>query len=297
VTSIIVPCAICGNMRTRRLYTKSGFDIGRCVRCGLVYANPRAPREVIQARYSGEYFWKEYLPALGVVNGNYDLSQFDARYAPLLARLGPANGRRLLEIGSGAGFFLKAAERIGWRVTGIEFSAEASKFATEVLGLDIRLEPAEAMTIHPAAFDAAIMFDTIEHLFDPRAALLSCARALVPGGLLIIATPNFGAISRQLLGSSWAVLSPLEHLYYFDEQTLGRLVSDCGFIGARFVRENPAWTPQETMNFVYTHSPLGIRARFAALAGRIGGEPLARAIQRAGRQDILLCLASRTASL
>lgn len=275
-----------------RLYTKSGFDIGRCVRCGLVYANPRAPREAIEARYSREYFWKEYLPALGVVDGRYDLSQFDARYAPLLEHLGPAGGRKLLEIGCGAGFFLKAAERAGWHVTGIEFSAEASKFGADRLGLDIRREPAEAMAMAAGGFDAVVMFDTIEHLFDPRAALSSCARALAPGGLLFIATPNFGALSRQLLGSSWAVISPLEHLYYFDERTLGRLVEDCGFTSARFVREHPAWTPQETMNFVYTHAPRGIRARFAALAGRIGGEALARAIQRSGRQDILLCMAT-----
>ena len=90
------------------------------------------------------------------------------------------------------------------------------------------------------------------------------------------------------------MLSPLEHLYYFDERSLRRLVKDCGFTGATFVRENPAWTPQETMNFANTHSPFGIRARFAALAGHTGGGPMARAVQRAGKQDILLCMAKRT---
>ena len=294
MTSTIVPCAICGGTRTKRLYTKTGFDIARCVQCGLVYANPRAPREVIQGRYSGEYFWKEYLPALGVIDGKYDLSRFDVRYAPLLERLGPANDRRLLEIGCGAGFFLKAAERIGWRVTGVEFSAEASKFGIDELGLDIRREPAESMAIASGTFDAAVMFDTIEHLFDPRAALMSTARAIVTGGLLLIGTPNFRALSRRLLGTSWAVLSPLEHLYYFDERSLRRLVKECGFTGATFVRENPAWTPQETMNFANTHSPFGIRARVAALAGHTGGGPMARAVQRAGKQDILLCMAKRT---
>jgi SAM-dependent methyltransferase len=149
------------------------------------------------------------------------------------------------------------------------------------------------MTMLPSSFDAVVMLDTIEHLFDPRAALMSSARALVPGGVLLVGTPNFRALSRRLLGASWAVLSPLEHLYYFDERTLGRLVESCGFSRARFVRENPAWTPQETMNFVYTHAPRGIRARLAALIGRVGGETLARGIQRAGRQDILLCLARR----
>ncbi len=281
-------------MQTRRLYTKSGYDIGRCVRCGLVYANPRAPRETVVARYSGDYFWKEYLPALGVLDGSYDLAQFDARYAPLLGLLGPAAGRRLLEIGCGAGFFLKSAERHGWRVAGIELSEEASRFGSEQLGLDIRREPAEAMIAAPATVDAVVMFDTIEHLFDPRAALTAAARALVPGGLLLVATPNFRAFSRQLLASSWAVLSPLEHMYYFEERTLHRLLGICGFSDVRFIRQNPAWTPQETMNFVYTHAPRGVRARLAALISRLGGYPLARSIQRAGRQDILLCLARRS---
>ena len=281
-------------MRTKRLYTKTGFDIGRCVRCGLVYANPRAPREVIQARYSNEYFWKEYLPALGVIDGKYDLARFDARYAPLLDRLGSARGRTLLEIGCGAGFFLKAAERTGWRVKGIEFSAEGATFGADILGLDVRRESAEAMTVPDGAFDAAVMFDTIEHLFDPRTVLTATARALVPDGVLMISTPNFRSFSRRLLGSSWAVLSPLEHLYYFDDRSLTRLLEECGFSSVTFVRENPAWSPQETMNFAYTHSPRGIRTRLAALVARVGGESLARTIQRAGRQDILLCLATRT---
>jgi SAM-dependent methyltransferase len=188
---------------------------------------------------------------------------------------------------------LKSAERAGWAATGVELSEEASRFAQERLGLDVRREPAESLNVAEACFDAAAMFDTIEHLFDPRAALTAIGRALAPGGSLLIATPNFGALSRLLLGKSWAVLSPLEHMYYFEEPTLGRLVEDCGFTGVRFVRLHSAWTPQETMNFVNTHAPHSLRARLAALVGRVGGNPLAREIQRAGRQDILLCLASR----
>src|ERR1700730_6312902 len=291
----VIGCAICGGTQTRRLYTKSGYDIAKCVRCGLVYANPRAPRDTILARYDSDYFWKEYLPALGVVERNFDLKQFDVRYAPLLGLLGPASGRRLLEIGCGAGFFLKSAERRGWSVTGIELSDEASQFARDRLALDIRREPADTLNVQAATFDAVVMFDTVEHLFDPRAVLRSVARALVPGGQLLISPPKFRAFSRQLLGSSWAVLSPREHMYYFDEKSLGRLVEGCGFTSVRFVRQNAAWTPQETMNFVYTHAPRSLRARLAALVGRIGGYPLARGVQRAGRQDILLCLARREA--
>ncbi|MCM3881627.1 MAG: class I SAM-dependent methyltransferase [Vicinamibacterales bacterium] len=288
-----ISCAICGGTRTRRLYTKSGYDIARCVRCGLVYANPRAPRDIILGRYSRDYFWNEYLPALGIQDGTFDLKWFDTRYAPLLGLLGPAAGRRLLEVGSGAGFFLKSAERAGWSVTGIELSEEASRFGRERLGLDIRGERAEAASVGAASVDAAVMFDTIEHLFDPRAVLTSVASALVPGGQLLISTPNFRALSRLLLGSPWAVLSPLEHMYYFEEKSLNQLLGASGFVDVTFIRRHESWIPQETMNFVHTHEPYGLRARLAALLGRVGGSPLAHAVQRAGRQDILLCLARR----
>jgi 2-polyprenyl-3-methyl-5-hydroxy-6-metoxy-1,4-benzoquinol methylase len=286
-----VPCAICGATRTRRLYTKSGYDIARCVRCGLVYATPRAPHDLILARYSGDYFWKEYLPALGVVDGAFDLNQFDTRYAPLLRLLGHGSGRTLLEIGCGAGFFLKSAERAGWRVAGLEISEEAARFAKERLMLDVRQGSAEALHVAAGTLDAAVMLDTIEHLFDPRAVLTSLARALVPGGLLLIATPNFSSLSRHLLGSSWAVLSPLEHIYYFEETTLKALLEACGLGAVRFVREDPSWTPQETMNFTYTHAPTHIRSRLTGFVSHVGGRPLARMIQRAGRQDTLRCLA------
>src|SRR5262245_17832447 len=134
-----VPCAICGNAATRPLLDKFGYPIAQCTRCGLVYANPRAPEAKILARYSSHYFWNEYLPSLGVVNGKFDLAHFDSRHSPLLQMLAAqVKGRRLLEVGCGAGFFLKVAERAGWQVRGLELSDEASKYARERLALDVR---------------------------------------------------------------------------------------------------------------------------------------------------------------
>src|SRR3954465_11679291 len=134
-------------MDTRRVYTKWGWGIERCRKCGLVYANPRAPEAAILARYSKEYFWNEYLPAAGAPGGHVDFAWLDLRYAALLdliARHAPA-GRRRLEIGTGAGLFLKAASRAGWEVSGLELSAEGAAFARDRLGLDIRQERAEQM--------------------------------------------------------------------------------------------------------------------------------------------------------
>ena len=290
----VVPCAICGETATTTLYVKSGYAIGACSRCGLVHANPRAPKEKILGRYSADYFWKEYLPSLGITGPEFDLTHFDVRYRRLLAMIGErVPGRRLLEVGSGAGLFLKAAERAGWQVTGIELSEEASRFAIERLGLDIRRQPAEEASITPTSFDAAAMFDTIEHLFEPLAVLQAVARALTPGGVLAVSTPNFDAASRFLLGEPWAVLSPLEHVYYFTEDSLRRILLAAGFRDVTFVRRRAMWGPLETMNFHYTHAPDAWRARVAGQLVRTGGVPLARAVQTIGRQDALLCFARR----
>jgi 2-polyprenyl-3-methyl-5-hydroxy-6-metoxy-1,4-benzoquinol methylase len=287
-------CSLCGGTATRELYLKMGYPIAQCEQCNLVYANPRAPHEKILARYSREYFWNEYLPSLGAAGGSYDLGMFDLRYRATLEMIGASTtGRRLLEVGCGAGFFLKAAERAGWQVEGIELSEEASRFAVDRLQLPIRRERAEDAPIAPGSFDAAAMFDVIEHLFDPRAVLTATARALAPGGTLVISTPNFASVSRFLLGINWAVLSPLEHVYYFTENSLSRLLAATGFTDVRFVRQHVMWGPQETINFRYTHAPDGFRARGTEALVRIGGTRLARALQRIGRQDALLCFARK----
>jgi SAM-dependent methyltransferase len=290
-----VACAVCGSADTRPLIDKMGYQIARCARCGLVYANPRAPHERILARYSSDYFWKEYLPSLGVIDGAFDLAQFDLRHKAMLDMMAArSSGRRLLEVGCGAGFFLKAAQRAGWQVEGIELSEEASRFAVDRLQLPIRRERAETAPIPPASFDVAAMFDVIEHLFDPAAVLAAIARALMPGGTLVISTPNFDSASRVALGADWAVLSPLEHVYYFTEDSLRRLLAGAGFPTVQFVRHHVMWGPQETINFRYTHEPDGWRARATEVVVRAGGMRLARLLQSAGRQDALLCFAQRS---
>lgn len=288
-----VPCALCGASDTRRIYTKWGWGIERCRRCGLVYANPRAPEAAILARYSSEYFWKEYLPAAGAPEGNFDPAWLDVRHGPMLELIGryAKGGRRLLEVGTGAGLFLKAAARAGWEASGLELSGEGAAFARDRLGLDVRQERAERMSFPPGTFDVAVMFDVIEHLFDPKAVLTATRRSLKPGGVLVVSTPNFNALSRHVLGIDWAVLSPLEHTYYYTERTLEAMLKACGFSKTESIRQFAGWSPIETMNYQYTHSPKGRRARMLRVFAHRPGT--AAAVARWGAADALIVVGSR----
>jgi SAM-dependent methyltransferase len=289
-----VACALCGSNETTSLIVKMGYSISRCVRCGLVYANPRPPRVLTLNRYSRQYFWNEYLPSLGIVEGRFDLDFFDVRFKPLLDTMAARSpGKRLLEIGCGAGFFLKAAERAGWQVEGIELSEAAAQFAGERLHLRVLSEPAEIAPIDPGSFHAVAMFEVIEHLFEPPAVLAAAARALAPGGTLTLSTPNFSALSRFALGPDWAVLNPIEHLYYFTEESLTRMLGAAGFSRVEFDRHHIAWGPRDTVNFRHSHEPESWRARLTGAVVSRGAMRLAKLVQRAGMQDILLCTATK----
>jgi SAM-dependent methyltransferase len=289
----VIPCAVCGSVNTQPIIQKFGFPIARCQNCGLVYANPRMPVESILARYSPRYFWDEYLPAHHAKDGVFQLEEFDAQYAAALKLIQASAGGpgKLLEIGTGAGFFLKAAQRAGWQVQGVELSAEAAAFARERLGLDIAQLPAERLGELLETFDVVVMFEVIEHLFDPRRVLELIRQRLRPGGVLVLSTPNFNALSRLALGQSWAVLTPGEHLYYFTRDSLQALLQAAGFNAIQFHNNFAAWGTIETMNPRHTHAPHGLRAvlyyYFVVSIGRVSY----RWVLAQGRGDTLLCVA------
>lgn len=257
--------------------------------------SPRPARGQVQSRYSTDYFCGEYLRAYGVSGADYDPTGFERRYRPLLDLMAArAGGRgRLLEIGSGAGFFLKEAEKAGWSVVGTEIMDAAIEFATKQLGLDVRRGTAEELSLGGPPFDAVVLLDVIEHLYEPRRALAAIRAALRPGGLLVLSTPNFRSLCRVMLGSDWAVLSPAEHLFYFTHTSLDRLLADEGYARIEHLVPQPGFGPVETLNPAHAFHPGSSRARAcAALMSRLGPVTY-RWVQRAGRADALLVVAER----
>jgi SAM-dependent methyltransferase len=288
-----VSCARCDSTDTRIRYRKFNFPIVQCRMCGLVYANPRPSKEDIWRRYNPRYFEQEYLPAQGVVDGHVDASAFDARYAELLARIAsrvPKRGR-LFEIGAGCGLFLSAAARAGWQVSGIELSPAAAGFARDRLHLDVSACAAEAMPVDVPPFDVVVMFDVIEHLFDPMAVIRAIRFLLRRNGLLVVLTPNYDALSRRALGRQWATLNPFEHLFYFTEWTLWDSLAAGGFGDIEFVRHYGSWSMWDTMNPRNTHAPGSRRAAaYQRLVARLGPRCY-QWVQGAGKGDILLAMA------
>lgn len=140
---------------------------------------------------------------------------------------------RLLDVGCAMGFFLDTARKHGWDVTGVEISDYASSYARDELRLNVfndelmNLIKNGEIGIH--SFDAVTLWDTLEHVCDPKSLLKAVYSVLKEGGMLFLSTLNIDSLTAKQQGNQWHYFRPPKHLFYFSEKTLKRYLADVGF--------------------------------------------------------------------
>src|SRR5262249_3479382 len=80
-----------------------------------------------------------------------------------------------------------------------------------------------------SSFDAVVIWHVLEHLSDPRAALLKARAILKPGGLLMVAVPNLASWQAAATGPAWFHLDVPRHYFHFRTGVLTRLIEETGF--------------------------------------------------------------------
>lgn len=155
-------------------------------------------------------------------------------HSVILARLGDGRGRKALDVGAADGFLAERLTARGWSVTAIERDAELAARARgrckEVVVADLEAAPPR---LH-GPFDAIVYGDVLEHLSDPRGALLALDRTLAPGGTVIVSVPNVAHLWVRLsllLGRfDYADRGILDrsHLRFFTRRTLLAFLQGAG---------------------------------------------------------------------
>jgi 2-polyprenyl-6-hydroxyphenyl methylase/3-demethylubiquinone-9 3-methyltransferase len=115
----------------------------------------------------------------------------------------PLAGRRALDVGCGAGLLTEPLARMGAAATGLDAAAENVAVAQahasgQGLAIEYRAGSVEGLGADER-FDLVCAMEVIEHVADPAAFVAGLVRALAPGGLLVMSTPNRTALSKLAL--------------------------------------------------------------------------------------------------
>jgi ubiquinone/menaquinone biosynthesis C-methylase UbiE/glycosyltransferase involved in cell wall biosynthesis len=103
-------------------------------------------------------------------------------------------GKRVLDIASGEGYGSALLAQSAGTVTGVDIAPEAVEHATARYAgranLSYRVGSCAAIPLPDASVDVVVSFETIEHHTQHEQMMREVRRVLVPGGLLVISSPD-----------------------------------------------------------------------------------------------------------
>lgn len=214
-------CPNCSGRKFKSIFHDGEHGIVKCSHCGLKFANPRATSNEVVDLYGGAYMANlESVRPLLVKICEKRLT-FVERYK---------NSGKMLDVGCGNGYFLRAAERNGWEVFGTEVSSYSIEYCKKKFGIQIQHGEIFDTKYAENYFDVITLWHTFEHVKDPITYLQEFNSILKPDGLIFILVPNEKFILNYLKGWNWIGKSEiLEHLFFFSVDTLDSMLVNAGF--------------------------------------------------------------------
>ncbi|MCE9603961.1 MAG: class I SAM-dependent methyltransferase [Planctomycetia bacterium] len=201
------------------------FQVRRCRQCEHHFTVPVLGPDEIGPYYAETYYGnknRRFNPLMERL-----VAWFRRRRAATLGRF--AKIGKVLDVGCGRGLTLATLRSCGWQTRGCEYSETSSRYAREVLQLDVDHDGFRPSNYADGEFDAVIMWHVYEHLADARETLETCARIIKPGGILAIAVPNFDSLQAQATRYGWFHLDMPRHYSHFSAPWLRKHLATSGF--------------------------------------------------------------------
>ena len=148
-------------------------------------------------------------------------------------------GERVLDLGCGAGRFLRAAADAGAATVGVEIAEAALERAhRNAPEAELhRVEPDGTLPLEDASVDVVWCSEVLEHVADTARLLGEARRVLRPeGGRLVVTTPFHGRVQAAAVALTRfdAHFDPLgQHLRFFTRTSLARALGEHGFAPVR----------------------------------------------------------------
>ncbi len=209
--------------------SQEAFEIYECADCSFHFTQNVPSPASITPYYKSDAYISHNQNKEGLVHKIYHYARtlMLNRKKRLIQKL--TKGNRLLDVGSGIGYFLGYMYQHGYEVEGIEIDEDARRATKNNFGIEVA-QPAALLNEEPTRqVDIVTMWHVLEHLHDMNAYMTSIHKKMKKEAFLLIAVPNHTSYDAQYYGKYWAAYDVPRHLWHFSPKTIARLAHQTGF--------------------------------------------------------------------
>ncbi len=221
-------CPICGPAASAVIrHDFDPYKVVACSSCGLNYLSPRLTQEAILKLYKDEAYYNSNISGQGYDEYLEISENWEKTFTRRLKQVAPYKSTgRALDIGCGPGYFLTAAQKMGFDVYGLDPSDYIVGMAQKTWGDRVQLGLIESADYECESFDLIVAFDTFEHIYDPKKFLQAIHGFLKPGGVLAITTPDPTSMLSKISGRNWVSYKLPEHVFYWSPETIRKVLEE-----------------------------------------------------------------------
>jgi len=226
-------CPLCSGSQTKMLFSTrtpfTEFQIVQCNICKLARTFPRPVGESLGIYSSSAYYGKgvnKFMPIVQKMRNIFARS----RAKRFLSFLPDSAGTpKILDVGCAEGRLLKSFVGYGCKCWGIEHPSYPSRRFLERDRIVYLRGDFQSLPLPEGAFDLIILWHVLEHMDEPCFIMRRLHDLLAPGGVLILAVPNFSSLESRRFKEHWFHLDIPWHKYHFNEKSLRYLMTTNDF--------------------------------------------------------------------
>ncbi len=205
---------------------KKEMKLFECLKCGVVFAEDYLEDK---SGIYGDFYatWGKDLEDKTGLIAEAKKRSFRHQLKSLTRFINPSK-KKILDVGTGGGFFLEEAKKAGFDCFGLDISPFACGLAKKNFGEKIFCGTIEEANYPDSFFDAVCLLDVLEHISNPKKIIQEIWRITKPGGLLFIVSPNHNSLSRKVFGRNWFQYKH-EHVFYFNKNSFQIIAQKNGF--------------------------------------------------------------------
>jgi 2-polyprenyl-3-methyl-5-hydroxy-6-metoxy-1,4-benzoquinol methylase len=216
------------------------------------YELSNKPNEKELKTYYQEKYYQESKGTYEQCYSDEDILYFENKIKEkvyLIEKFGLSKEKKsLLDIGCGEGWALNFFKKIGWEVTGVDYSdfgcAKFNPHCIENLMVGDMFEQLERLIQQNKKFDLVWLDNVLEHALDPNDLIKKSIQLLNKNALLLIEVPNdFSDLQKHLFENKfidkefWIAVP--DHISYFNKSGLINLMHNNGFCALEVIGDYP----------------------------------------------------------